>query len=185
MIKVIVFLLMSGVILAISWHDLKKQNLHGVFRFIAFESIMILMLINIDFWIYRPFSIFQIVSWLLLAGSIVLVWQGAAVLKRFGKIEDHFDSTTMLVNEGVYKYIRHPLYSSLLYLAWGAFFKNVSADTILVVAIATIALIATAKSEERYNIRKFGDSYVAYMKQTRMFIPGLFVIAYIFSSSHK
>ena len=34
-----------------------------------------------------------------------------------------FERTTKLVTSGIYKYIRHPLYSSLLLLAWGAFFK--------------------------------------------------------------
>jgi len=34
--------------------------------------------------------------------------------------------------------------------------------------------VATAKVEERKNIRFFGPVYEAYMKRTRMFIPFLF-----------
>jgi hypothetical protein len=38
----------------------------------------------------------------------------------------YFEKTTQLVTTGVFKYIRHPLYSSLLLLAWGVFFKHPS-----------------------------------------------------------
>ncbi len=34
-------------------------------------------------------------------------------------------------------------------------------------------LIATAKVEEKENVLKFGDQYVAYMKKTKMFVPFL------------
>jgi protein-S-isoprenylcysteine O-methyltransferase Ste14 len=36
---------------------------------------------------------------------------------------DAIEKTTILVTTGAYRYIRHPLYSSLLFLAWGIFFK--------------------------------------------------------------
>ena len=42
------------------------------------------------------------------------------------------------------------------------------------VAAATGCLIATAKAEERENLRFFGPAYAATMRQTRRFIPFLF-----------
>jgi protein-S-isoprenylcysteine O-methyltransferase Ste14 len=41
------------------------------------------------------------------------------------------------------------------------------------VLLATVSLILTAKLEERENLSKFGDEYVAYMEKTKMFVPYL------------
>ncbi len=85
-----------------------------------------------------------------------------------------FEDTAVLVTEGIYKYIRHPLYSSLLLLAWGAYLKHVSLYATIAVLFATAALIATARTEERENISFFGSSYEEYIKRSKMFIPYLF-----------
>jgi len=80
----------------------------------------------------------------------------------------------VLVKRGAYKYIRHPLYSSLLLFAWGVFFKDVSFPSTALVLLASSFLVATAKVEEDENLKKFGDEYRAYLKTTKMFIPFLF-----------
>jgi len=85
-----------------------------------------------------------------------------------------FEKTSTLVTTGIYHYIRHPLYSSLLILAWGVFFKDPSWLAALLVLAATAALIATAMAEEAECARFFGPAYRDYMKQTRMFVPFLF-----------
>jgi protein-S-isoprenylcysteine O-methyltransferase Ste14 len=66
------------------------------------------------------------------------------------------------------------MYSSLLLLAWGVFWKAPSWSGAALVAIATGCLIATTKTEERENLRFFGAAYAAYVQRTRMFIPFLF-----------
>ena len=85
-----------------------------------------------------------------------------------------FENTAQLVTGGLYRYIRHPMYSSLLFLAWGGYLKQVTVITSLAVLIATIAFFITARMEERENTEVFGDEYRAYMQKSRMFIPFLF-----------
>jgi protein-S-isoprenylcysteine O-methyltransferase Ste14 len=85
-----------------------------------------------------------------------------------------FEKTTSLVTVGAYRYIRHPLYSSLLFLAWGVFFKNPSWPGAILAVTATLFLVMTARMEEAEDVRFFGPAYQAYMKQTKMFIPFLF-----------
>jgi len=82
-------------------------------------------------------------------------------------------NTTVLVKRGSYKYIRHPLYSSLLLFGWGVFFKNPSLLSAFLVIVASAFLVATARVEEMENLQKFGNDYVAYMRETKMFIPFL------------
>ena len=103
------------------------------------------------------------------------------LLKRRGKSDPRrddtallgFEKTTALVTVGVYRYIRHPLYSSLLALAWAVFFKAPSSLGGFLVLSATLCLLAAARAEEREDIRFFGQAYVEYMQQTKMFIPYL------------
>ena len=83
------------------------------------------------------------------------------------------EATTTLVIVGAYRYISHPLYASLLCLGWGAFVKHVTWLGFLLVVALSAFLAATAKVEEAENLRKFGDSYTAYMKTTKMFVPFL------------
>ena len=82
-----------------------------------------------------------------------------------------FEKTSTLVTDGIYAYIRHPLYSSLLLLAWGIFFKSPGLTGLALTLAATLALVATALADEAECMRFFGSGYVEYRKKTRMFVP--------------
>ena len=112
-------------------------------------------------------------SWLLLLSSLLLALHGFYLLRAIGKPQGSFENTTTVVKLGAYKYIRHPLYASLLLLGWGVFFKDASLlGGILGVAISAF-LVATARVEEAENLLKFGAEYAAYRKTSKMFIPFL------------
>ena len=85
-----------------------------------------------------------------------------------------FEKTSTLVTSGIYLYIRHPLYSSLLFLTWGIFFKALAWLGMLLALTATIFLVATAWADEVECSRFFGPSYQAYMKRSKRFVPFLF-----------
>jgi len=174
MFKLILFVLASAAIVWFSWTSLHDRRSHGFFRFFAFESILALILLNVEHWFRDPFSAFQIVSWLLLFGSLFLAVHGFYLLRLIGRPEGNFENTTTLVRLGAYRYIRHPLYSSLLWLGWGVFFKDPSLLGSVLVLVTSAFLIATAKAEEVENLHRFGADYAAYMKTTKMFIPFLF-----------
>ena len=88
--------------------------------------------------------------------------------------ENHsFENTVNVVEEGLYRYVRHPMYSSLLFLGWGAFLKNITLVTSGLIFLVSGFLVAAARVEERENVRFFGAAYEAYMKRSRMFIPWL------------
>ena len=181
MIKLGLFAFFSIGLAGFSWRFLRLGRTHGFYRFFAFECILALILLNADRWFTNPFSLAQVASWLLLMGSAVLVLHGAHLLVKVGKPsrtdrreeEIGIEATTKLVIAGAYRYIRHPLYASLLCLGWGAFFKHITWLGLLLVVAQSAFLAATAKVEEAENLRKFGDSYTAYMKKTKMFVPFL------------
>ena len=174
LVKLIIFVVANAGILFVSWEPLRNPRSHGFYRFFAFESILVLFLLNVEHWFRDPFSAFQIVSWLLLLSSLVLVVHGVYLFRVIGRPKSGIESTTTLVIVGAYKRIRHPLYSSLLFFAWGVFFKEPSWLGGILALVASASLIATAKVEEAENLQKFGAEYAAYVKTTRMFIPFLF-----------
>lgn len=160
-----------GIIYLSWWASIKEKRYHGIFRFFSFESIFFLVLFNYPYWFKDPFSWHQILSWIFLVSSAFLAYFGYYQLKKIGKPEGQFEDTTTLVTTGLYTYIRHPLYLSLLCGGFGVFFKHIGLIQVILLVINSVALILTAKVEEKEMIRKFGDEYVEYMKTTRMFIP--------------
>ena len=168
------YLLAAGTagIIIFSWFlSIKHKRYHGIARFFAFESIFILFLMNYRSWFLDPFSPVHILSWLLLLLSIYPVTAGFILLKKVGKPDSNFENTSILVQSGIYAYIRHPLYLSVLLLGTGIMLKDVSPVQLLLGTINFIALIFTALMEEKEMIMKFGDEYRTYMKNTKMFIP--------------
>ena len=181
-IQIILLLLGTVFLIYASRKSLLTFKVHGFYRYFVFEMILILVLLNIPYWIREPFTIIHIISWLFLVVSIYLVSQSVYSLKRKGgsrkgertSTNYNFENTTILVEEGVYKYIRHPMYSSLLFLSLGAFLKDISILSILITTVSIIFLILTAKTEEKENTEYFGQVYIAYMRKTKMFIPFIF-----------
>jgi protein-S-isoprenylcysteine O-methyltransferase Ste14 len=166
--------IIAGTILIIlfSWFlSIKYKRYHGVVRFFAFESIFILVLLNINVWFANPFSILQIASWILLILSIYVVITGFLLLKRKGKPDSNFENTSLLVKAGIYGYIRHPLYLSVFLLGTGVMLKNPATPQLILAAVNLVAVYFTARIEEHEMIVKFGEDYKAYMKETKMFIP--------------
>jgi len=180
--KLILFLLATAGLAFLSRASLADPRSHGFYRFLAWEAILGLFLLNVPSWFRAPLSWHQLISWPLLTVSAFLAIYGVLLLRKLGKPDAQrdetpmigFEKTTVLVTTGAYRYIRHPLYSSLLFLAWGVFFKLPSWAGGLLALGATFALVATARAEEAENLRFFGSDYEEYKRHTRMFIPFLF-----------
>ena len=159
-------------ILLFSWFlSIKYKRYHGIVRFFAFESIFILVLLNFRVWFVNPFSLLQLVSWVLLFLSIWVVITGYLLLRGKGKPDSNFENTSLLVKSGIYGYIRHPLYLSVFLLGTGVMLKNPETFQLILAFINLIAVYFTARIEEHEMIAKFGDDYRLYMTETKMFIP--------------
>ncbi len=182
LLKAGIFVLFTIFNLWFSRISLKKLSSHGFYRFFVFETIAIIILLNADVWFKNPFSWNQVISWIFLFGSAFLAIHGFLLLHKSGhkdlqrtdKSLKDFEKTAKLIQTGAYRTIRHPLYSSLLFLAWGAFFKNITLTGVATMLVASLFLFLTAKQEEVENLDYFGDEYREYMKHTRMFIPCIF-----------
>jgi protein-S-isoprenylcysteine O-methyltransferase Ste14 len=179
----IAFVLLTLVLVYISRKSLRSPQSHGYYRFFAWECILGLFLLNVGFWFVKPLAWNQLVAWTLLFACLIPLIFGVRALTSRGKPTASretdssllaFEKTTQLVTSGIYKYIRHPLYSSLLLLTWGIFFKHLSIAAIVLASTATVFLVLTAKADEAECIQFFGAAYSEYIKKTKMFIPFIF-----------
>jgi protein-S-isoprenylcysteine O-methyltransferase Ste14 len=182
MTQLLAFAIVSAFLIYVSRKSLFRPRSHGFPRFFAWEAILALVLLNAPHWTEDLFSVHQLVSWLFLLISIFLVVHGVHLLKVIGKPNQNrsdaellaFERTSDLVTVGAYKYIRHPLYSSLLFLSWGVFLKHPSLLGLFLVLVASFFLLLTAKNDESECLRHFGEAYQVYMRGTKKFIPFLF-----------
>jgi protein-S-isoprenylcysteine O-methyltransferase Ste14 len=178
-IQIIIFVVGTILIVWVSRSSLQNTQSHGFYRFFAWEIILIMFVLNIRYWFIDPLSMSQIIAWILLIISLVLIIMGVRHFRKKGSIDRKredpslvgIEKTTELVTSGVYHYIRHPFYCSLLCLGWGIFFKQTTWLSAFLVVAATIFLVLTAKKEEDENIEYFGEEYIDYMQNTKMFIP--------------
>lgn len=94
-------------------------------------------------------------------------WEFLGLRQLTTKVEQ----PTELVISGLYRYVRHPLYTAGLVFIW---LSPVMTVNLLALNIGmTIYIILGAYFEERKLRREFGAQYVDYQALTPMLIPGL------------
>ena len=143
-------------------------------RFLAFESILSLIFLNARDWFLDPFSWRQLLSWFFLFTSLILAGWGFILIKTRGNPSGDFEDTTKLITTGLYRYIRHPLYGSLITFGLGTFLKDPSWAGAGLVMTTILGAVLTARIEERHNLERFGEKYEEYMKKTKRFIPFIY-----------
>lgn len=77
-----------------------------------------------------------------------------------------------LVTTGVYAWVRHPLYASLIYAGFGWALLWSSYPALIIAAIDLCFFTAKAQAEERHLRAKF-PAYADYATRVKRFIPGL------------
>jgi|SRR5690606_9310820 len=176
-----VFLTTALTLLGLSWRSLRHPRTHGFYRLFGFLAITAMGWLSYPAWgqpLARPWSLASSVLMLLslylvLHGLYLLVRRGGRRVREDQPANFAFENTARLVEEGLYRYIRHPMYASLLLLLWGFYLKVPGLFSSLLVVLGSLALVKAARVEEWENLRTFGRAYRDYIRRTWMFIPYL------------
>lgn len=179
MLQAVFFLLGTLVLAWLSRASLRQPRSHGFPRFLAWVAILGLFALNAPVWFDDRYSATQLMSWVLLQTSIAVLIAGVYLLRRVGKTDRArdenelfaFEKTSQLVSVGIFRYIRHPMYCSLLLLAWGIFFKQPGLLGLLLALAASLFLWLTALRDEEECLTYFGEDYRRYMQRSKRFIP--------------
>lgn len=91
----------------------------------------------------------------------------------FGQRSFHFAANPTeggLVTTGPYRFLRHPIYSAVLYFLWTGVLSNLSAESFLLALIATAGIVVRMLTEERLLVKRYPE-YEAYAARTKRIIP--------------
>ncbi len=149
--------------------------LYNFFAVISILPVLYLMLVLPDRPLYRVPAPW---NYLVLAGqgiSLILLFAAALQtdvlsfvgLRQLIAGEEKSD----LVTKGLYRLVRHPLYTFSLGILWLS--PSVSVNSFIVYASFTIYILIGIFFEERKLLREFGQDYANYRAVTPMLIPGL------------
>lgn len=155
------------------WYRL-AYNLIGILTFLPVLGVLALYPGRTLYGIPTPWT------YLTLAGQLVAIIALAVGLLQTGVwsflgfeqlLVQSGDNMPQMVTGGLYRWVRHPLYTAGLIFIW---LTPVMTLNLLMLNLGlTIYLVVGAVYEERKLVREFGIAYIDYQNKTPMLIPGL------------
>ncbi|HAX69513.1 MAG TPA: hypothetical protein DCY14_07910 [Anaerolineae bacterium] len=149
---------------------------YNVFSVVSFAPILYLMWFLPDQPLYRvpaPWSYLMFVGQGISALLLLVALLQTDTLSFIG-VKQFFievEESGQLVTRGLYRVVRHPLYTFSLLFLWLT--PSMSVNSLTLYIGATLYILIGAYFEERKLLRDFGTAYAAYKQKTPMLIPGL------------
>ncbi|MEM1359066.1 MAG: protein-S-isoprenylcysteine O-methyltransferase [Bacteroidota bacterium] len=157
----------------------KKKGLEQLLLFFVFLGMMILPMLYIftnwlSFADYQLPVLWQVLGLVLIVPGLWLFYRSHYDLGRNWSVSLEIREGHNIVNSGVYKLIRHPMYLAifLLVIAQALLLNNYVAGPAGLLFFGLLYLLRVGR-EEKMMIQQFGEEYVAYMKSTKRIIPYL------------
>lgn len=149
---------------------------YNIFSVVSFAPILGLMAVLPDRSLYRipaPWIYLSLAGQFAAVALLVIGMLQTDTLSFVGlrQLFDGKERPSALVTRGLYRWVRHPLYTAGLLFIWLT--PVMSLNSLVVVIGSTIYIIVGAFYEERKLAREFGAAYVNYKASTPMLIPGL------------
>jgi protein-S-isoprenylcysteine O-methyltransferase Ste14 len=134
-------------------------------------------------WIVSPvfsFAEYSLRPWAFGAGVLCLVgglwWfhRAHSELGTYWSVTLELRDNHRLITQGVYRYVRHPMYAALFLYSIGQalVLPNWVVGPSYLVAFGILFAFRIG-AEERMMLETFGDEYAAYMARTKLLVPGI------------
>jgi len=146
--------------------------------FLTISTGILPLIYSVTNWL--SFANYALPSWLgwmgifIMTGSLLIFWRAHYDLKaNWSPSLELYEGHTLITN-GIYKYIRHPMYASLLLanIAQILLIQNWIAGPISLIMF-TFFYTFRSSAEEKMMMERFGDQYSAYKKATGGILPRL------------
>jgi protein-S-isoprenylcysteine O-methyltransferase Ste14 len=159
--------------------DERKANLQPLLLIFALMGMLMLPIANV-FTSWLSFADYQLPTWANIVGILLyfiatgLYWKTHRDLGRNWSPTLQLREGHTLITTGIYKKIRHPMYTSiwLWCLAQALLLENYIAGLAGLVTFGTVYFLRVDK-EEKMMLDRFGDRYYSYMKHTGRLSPPL------------
>lgn len=146
---------------------------------IAFAGMEIIPLLYIfsPWFNFADYALPTWVSWvgvIILVGAVWLLWRAHTDLGRNWSPTMQITEGHKLVTEGVYKYLRHPIYAAIWLTGLAQFLMlgNWIAGPACLVLFIPVFFVRVPR-EEKMMLDQFGEEYRAYMQRVGGVIPKL------------
>jgi protein-S-isoprenylcysteine O-methyltransferase Ste14 len=122
----------------------------------------------------------SLIGWLrVFAGLAGIVLGGWLILRGFADLGDNLTpmprprSDARLVEAGVYRRLRHPIYAGLIWAAFGWAGMTARLGALLVAVLLALFLDAKARREEAWLMDRY-PAYASYRRRSKRFVPGIY-----------
>jgi len=151
----------------------------GVTIFVAFTTLFVLAALLVDRLLSLPSLLpegarLSVSIPVMAVGVVVTAWSGFHFLKVKGTPVP-FNPPPEVVKTGPYRYARNPMLTGVFLFLFGLgfYFDSFSLVLFFTPLFILINVWELKEIEEPELVKRFGDTYVDYQRQTPMFIPGL------------
>ena len=140
---------------------------------VHYAPLLLIIMIGPLTAIYRVWML-PVDMWFSIIFGIIIFLLGTFVYFKW-EIFWHKTYHGQLVTDGIFKYIRHPHYTSLIIVGFGLAFFFYSIAALLIAVIAVPIMIWSIFDEEKLLIKQYGEEYKQFMKKTPWrIIPKIF-----------
>lgn len=105
-----------------------------------------------------------------LAGAALAIWARIALGTNWSGLVTVKENHALITN-GPYTWVRHPIYSGLLFALLGTAMVQGKVIYLIVILLAALALWAELRTEERFMFETFGEDYRSYHQHVKALIP--------------
>jgi len=162
----------------------QKNNKNGTLKLKKWERLLIgaelftIFIVWIQLYIYpvkcQVLAGLQIPGLILFFLGIFMALLARHTLKENWHTARDFAQPKRLVDSGIYRYIRHPIYFGSLLMGLGFELSIGSWLFFIVLVIGTPFIYKCSYKEEQLLKKWFGQEYLDYKKITNWFFPGIF-----------
>jgi protein-S-isoprenylcysteine O-methyltransferase Ste14 len=117
---------------------------------------------------FIPYSVLATMGAVFIVLWLPLFVSGIYYLGRRGAV----GQSKQLITQGIYRYVRNPMYSGLSMTILGVGLLLNSMGVALAGILWLAMTVVQCKREEKELTKRFGESYREYKKRTHLFLPG-------------
>ena len=141
---------------------------------IVLQGIAYALLWQNDFWSRPPQEFRLVLGSLFLSFAGALSWTSVRALGRQWRVDAGLNSNHQLVQSGVYRMVRHPIYTSMLCLLWGT--GLLVTPWPMLILSKVLFLVGTeirVRIEEALLAARYGEQFREYQRAVSAYVPFL------------
>lgn len=159
----------AGIILGWLIPVIRKRIICEIYEACGLGGVFTLMILGLGgVWTQFNVAPLRIIGFVLYAPAAFFVVSSFIALRRKGKPETGWESTTIMIESSVFGIVRHPLYLGTAIWTVGLMLVFQSIPSTILGIVDVFCFWMASRREDAFNIEKFGEGYKEYMRRVPM-----------------